>query len=186
MFGEQILNDHALAASRRWIDRVVVQYTLCPFAKHELDKGSVEFTRSDARDEENLLSALEQELERLERCPDIETSFIVHPHVLGDFYDFNDFLGRCDALLKQIKLEGVYQIASFHPEYQFAGTHVDDAENYSNRSPYPMLHLLREASVARAIANHPDIESVPVTNIETLNKVGKEALQDLWQRCLHD
>lgn len=163
-----------------------MQYNLCPFAKRELDKGSVEFILSDALDEENLLRALAQALQRLELHPEIETSFIVHPEVLGDFYDFNDFLGRSDALLKQMKLEGVYQIASFHPLYQFAGTHPDDPENYSNRSPYPMLHVLREASVARAVAGHPDIESVPETNINTLNKIGKEMLQDLWQRCLHD
>lgn len=163
-----------------------MKYKLCPFAKHELDKGSVEFTLSDALDEENLLRTLEQELERLEQHPEIETSFIVHPQVLGDFYDFNDFLGRGDVLLKHMKLEGVYQIASFHPQYQFAGTHPDDPENYSNRSPYPMLHVLREASVERAVAGHPDIESVPVTNIDTLNKIGKEMLQDLWQGCLHE
>jgi hypothetical protein len=180
------LSSHALAASRVWIERVVVQYNLCPFAKRELDKGSVRFFLCDAKDEELLLRALEMELQRLEQHAEIETTFIVHPDILGDFYEFNDFLGRCEALLKQLQLEGIYQVASFHPQYQFAGTGPDDAENYSNRSPYPMLHLLREESVERAVAGHPDIDSVPVTNINTLNKLGKEVLEGLWQRCFDE
>ncbi|WP_439102761.1 DUF1415 domain-containing protein [Congregibacter sp.] len=180
------LEDHAVAACRRWIDSVVVQYNLCPFAKRELDRGSVAFTLSDARDEESLLQALEKELQRLEDRPEIETAFIVHPQVLGDFYVFNDFLGRCDALLSTMKLEGIYQVASFHPDYQFAGTAPDDAENYSNRSPYPMLHLLREDSVERAVAGHPDINRVPDDNIRTLNDLGAQKLQALWQRCLDE
>ncbi|MDP5069561.1 MAG: DUF1415 domain-containing protein [Congregibacter sp.] len=175
-----------MTASRLWIDSVVVQFNLCPFAKRELDKGSVAFTRSDAKDEEQLLSSLEHELQRLEQHPEIETAFIVHPQVLDDFYDFNDFLGRCDARLLQMQLRGIYQIASFHPQYQFAGTHPDAAENYSNRSPYPMLHLLREASVERAVAGHPDIDSVPTKNIDTLNRLGNEALRVLWQRCFDE
>ncbi|WOJ98084.1 DUF1415 domain-containing protein [Congregibacter brevis] len=161
-------------------------FNLCPFAKRELDRGSVAFTLSDADDEEALLTDLAQELQRLEDCPEAETVFIVHPKVLNDFYDFNDFLGRCDALLKQMKLEGIYQIASFHPHYQFAGTELDDAENYSNRSPYPMLHLLREESVERAIAGHPDIASVPADNIRTLNRLGRERLQSLLQSCVDE
>ncbi|WP_439107294.1 DUF1415 domain-containing protein [Congregibacter sp.] len=180
------LNDQALNACRRWIDSLVVRYNLCPFAKRELDSDSVAFTLSDADDEEGLLTALAQELQRLEDCPEIETAFIVHPKVLNDFYDFNDFLGRSDALLKQMKLEGIYQIASFHPHYQFAGTEPDDAENYSNRSPYPMLHLLREEGVERAVAGHPDIARIPEDNIRTLNRLGRERLQKLLQSCLDE
>ncbi|MFK8041436.1 DUF1415 domain-containing protein [Congregibacter sp.] len=180
------MNDQALDACRRWIDSLVVRYNLCPFAKRELDRDSVAFTLSDAGDEEALLSTLAQELKRLEDCPEIETAFIVHPKVLSDFYDFNDFLGRGDALLKRMKLEGIYQIASFHPHYQFAGTELDDAENYSNRSPYPMLHLLREESVERAVAGHPDIASVPNDNIRTLNHLGRERLQSLLQSCVDE
>nr|WP_040362469.1 DUF1415 domain-containing protein [Congregibacter litoralis] len=180
------MKDHALSACRRWIEEVVVQYNLCPFARRELNRGSVTFTLCDATDEDALLQALVRELQRLEDCPEIETLFIVHPQVLGDFYLFNDFLGRCDALLKTMKLEGIYQIASFHPDYQFAGTAATDAENYSNRSPYPMLHLLREDSVARAVAGHPDIDRVPEDNIRTLNDVGADRLRDLWERCRHE
>lgn len=133
-----------------------------------------------------MLQALEQELQHLEQHADIETTFIVHPDVLSDFYAFNDFLGRCERLLKQLQLEGVYQIASFHPHYQFAGTEPGDAENYSNRSPYPMLHLLREDSVEHAVAGHPDIDSVPLTNIATLNELGKDRLEQLLQACLDE
>lgn len=161
----------------------MVRYNLCPFAKRELDKGSVRFFLCDVKDEGLLLHALAAELQRLEHHGEIETTFIVHPNVLGEFYEFNDFLGRCELLLKELELEGIYQIASFHPQYQFAGTDPDDAENYSNRSPYPMLHLLREESVEHAVAGHPDIDSVPVTNINTLNSLGKEALEKLWRAC---
>ncbi|EED31371.1 conserved hypothetical protein [gamma proteobacterium NOR5-3] len=140
----------------------------------------------DAKEENALLQVLASELQLLEQRPDIETSFIVHPDVLADFYAFNDFLGRCDVLLKQLHFEGIYQVASFHPRYQFAGTDPDDAENYSNRSPYPMLHLLREDSVERAVAGHPDIDSVPLTNINTLNELGKETLEQLWRTCFDE
>jgi hypothetical protein len=169
---------------RRWVERIVVAHNLCPFASRELDAGTVRFVVAVAEDEAQLLLALADELERLNRDPDIETTLLIHPQVLQDFLDFNQFLAACDKLLEQLSLDGVYQIASFHPDYQFAGTQPQDAENYSNRSPYPMLHILREDSVARAVAGHPDVEGIPDRNIALLKELGSERLGEILRGCL--
>lgn len=183
---EQALKDANISTVRRWVERVVVAHNLCPFARRELEAGSIRFVVTDATDEEQLLLALADELERLNRQPDIETTLLIHPQVLRDFLDFNQFLVACDALLRQVSLEGVYQIASFHPDYQFAGTGPGDAENYSNRAPYPMLHILREDSVAAAVAGHPDAEGIPDRNIAELNRLGSEHLGKLLRGCFED
>jgi hypothetical protein len=181
-----VLNDHTVSAVQRWIDRFVVRLDLCPFARGALENGSVRFILSEASDEAQLLQALKDALELLSGDPNIETAFVVHPNVLADFYDFNQFLGDCDRLLVAMDLEGVFQIASFHPHYQFAQTEPADAENYSNRSPYPMLHILREQSVERAVGAYPDIDKVPDRNVETLNKIGVERLQLMWRACFEE
>ncbi len=160
-----------------------MQLNLCPFARRELDSHRVRFSMTQAAEEIDLLRALQAELELLSSDPSIETTLLVHPDVLQDFYHFNQFLDDCDRLLVQMGLEGVYQIASFHPRYQFSGTEPEDVENYTNRSPYPMLHILREDSVERAVAGHPDIEGVPVQNTATLSELGKERLQAMWLAC---
>jgi len=171
---------------QRWVERVVVAHNLCPFARRELESGAVRFCVTDTEDEAQLLLVLADELERLNREPAIATTLLIHPRVLQDFLDFNQFLGACDELLIQASLDGVYQIASFHPDYQFAGTQAEDAENYSNRAPYPMLHILREDSVARAAAGHPDVEGIPDRNIALLNQLGREHLQEVWQGCFEE
>jgi hypothetical protein len=163
-----------------------VELNLCPFARRELERSAVRYAVTMVQDSELLLQELRCELELLERNAEIETAFLIHPELLQDFYDFNDFLGDCDRLLRDMGLEGIYQIASFHPAYQFAGTGPDDPENYSNRSPYPMLHLLREDSVERAIAGHPDIDAVPLRNIEVLNDLGGAVLRSRWEGCFHE
>lgn len=178
--------DHSIAAVRRWIERVVVALDLCPFARRELERGSVRYVACDAVDEASLLQRLREELEFLSQDGSVETSFLIHPLALSDFYDFNEFLGECERLLAALDLDGVFQIASFHPQYQFAGTGPDDAENYSNRSPYPMLHILREESVERAIAAYPDIEDVPRRNVTTLTQMGAPALRRIWMSCLDE
>ncbi len=175
-----------IAATRRWVERLVVGHNLCPFARRELEGERVRFTVTAAEDEEGLLMALAEELELLRRFPDIETTLLIHPQVLQDFLDYNQFLAACEALLLESGLEGVFQVASFHPDYQFAGTTADDAENYSNRSPYPMLHILREDSVARAVAGHPDVEGIPNRNIALLNELGAEQLRATLRDCLTD
>jgi len=162
---------------------VVVGFNLCPFAKRELVKNRVRFVVTKAKTEEHLLIALQAELELLNREPSVETTLLVHPNVLHDFDDYNQFLNDADALLVQTNLEAVYQIASFHPDYQFAGTEAGDVENYTNKSPYPMLHLLREASVERAIGNYPDVDKIPARNTELMNTVGEDKLKKLLQAC---
>ena len=167
----------------RWLESVIVDLNLCPFAKRELTNNRVRFTVTGAENEERLLAALEEEFELLGSDPSIETTLLIHPNVLNDFYDYNQFLDYADRLLVEMELDGVYQIASFHPEYQFGGTNPDDVENYTNRSPYPMLHILRETSLERAIADYPNIDQVPTRNVELMNSLGVEKLRSLLAAC---
>jgi hypothetical protein len=173
--------DYVLA-TRRWLETIVIGLDLCPFAGRELDSQRVRFAASDASDELHLLQVLESELQLLFGDDSIGTTLLILPQVLTDFDDFNQFLNLADGLLVQMNLEGVFQIASFHPDYQFAGTAPDDAENYTNRSPYPTLHILREASLTQAIASYPDVEQIPARNIEKMNALGLEQLKILFGR----
>ena len=169
-------------ATRDWLQSVVIELNLCPFARREFVNDRVRFAISGAIDEVQLLQALEGELQLLFGDETIETSLLVHPHVLGDFEAYNQFLDLADGLLAQMNLDGIFQIASFHPDYQFEGTLAGDAENYTNRSPYPTLHILREESLARAIEQTPDIDQVPIRNIQTMNALGAEKLKLLFRR----
>lgn len=179
-------DESIILAVRKWVENLVVEMNLCPFAKRELVKNRVRFVTTTATTEEQLLLALQAELELLNADPSVETTLLIHPQVLQDFYDFNDFLGLADRLLVDLKLEGIYQIASFHPDYQFGGTQPDDAENYTNRSPYPVLHLLREDSLEQVIADYPNVDDIPERNIELMNTLGRNKLQALLQSCLND
>jgi len=169
-------------ATQKWVESVVIELNLCPFAKRELINHRVRFYATEATLPEQLLGCLQGELERLEYDASIETTLLIHPDVLQDFAAYNQFLDLADALLIDLNLEGIFQIASFHPDYQFAGSEADDVENYTNRSPYPMLHLIREQSLARALENYPDAENIPKRNIELLNKLGLKKMQELLQR----
>jgi len=175
-----------ISATRNWVDMVVVGLNFCPFAKRELVKGSVRFTVCEATNEEELLQCLQQELQRLDDEPDLETSLLIHPYALGDFMLYNEFLEEATGLLAVLERDGVYQIASFHPHYQFAGTGPDDAENYTNRSPYPMLHLLREASLEVAIDHYPNVDDIPDRNIELTQKLGAQKMRALLASCLEN
>lgn len=171
-----------LADTRRWIERAVIGLNLCPFAKAVYVKQQVRLVLSDASTPEALLEQLAEELVLLRDTPaeQIDTTLIVHPDVLGDFLDYNDFLDSADAAVEALDLQGVLQVASFHPDYQFAGAAPDDVGNCTNRSPWPTLHLLREDSVERAVAAFPDPEVIVERNLETLEKLG----HDGWQRVL--
>lgn len=182
--GVGVDNEKITLAVRAWVDTFVVGMNLCPFAKRELVKNRVRFVTTESTSVEALRLTLQAELERLNRDPSVETTLLIHPHVLQDFYDFNDFLDVADSLLIEMGLEGVYQIASFHPDYQFGGTAPGDAENYTNRAPYPVLHLLREASLERVIADYPDVDDIPERNIELMNRHGGNKLKALLQSCL--
>jgi uncharacterized protein len=168
-----------VAATRRWLERAVLGLNLCPFARPVYVREQIRYTVSAATTPEALLSDLIAELRTLAAAPEtIETTLLIHPDVLNDFLDYNDFLGIAEATVADLGLEGVIQIASFHPRYRFAGTAEDDIENYTNRSPYPLLHLLREASVERAVAAFPEAAEIYEKNIATMRALGIEG----WRR----
>ena len=184
MTSEALDNAEIEAITRRWLERAVIGLNLCPFAKAVYTKNQVRIVVSDASTETALLAQLGEELLQLrDTAPDlVDTTLLVHPQVLGDFLDFNDFLDAADALLVELGLEGDIQIASFHPHYQFEGNEPDDVENLTNRAPFPILHLLREDSVERAVAAYPEPDAIIERNIASVRELGHEG----WQRLLAD
>jgi hypothetical protein len=168
--------EQALARTRAWVDEAVIGLNLCPFAKAVQSRGQVRYVHSDDTDPEDLLNTLCEELQFLAKADaaEVDTTLIVHPRVLTDFIDYNDFLEVADQAVEDMGLDGVLQVASFHPRYQFEGTEVDDVSNASNRSPYPTLHLLREASVDRAVDAFPEAESIYEQNIAVLERLGPD------------
>jgi hypothetical protein len=168
--------DLVRADTQRWLERAVIGLNLCPFAKGVVAKGQLHVAVSDARDDDAVEAVLRDEIQAL-LALDAEvrdTTLLVLPRALPDFLDFNDFLDRADAVLDELDAVGELQIASFHPDYQFAGTDPDDVTNCSNRAPYPMLHLLREDSVERAVEAFPDASEIFARNMATLEKLGAD------------
>lgn len=175
-------DEEIISATRTWLERAVIGLNLCPFAKAVHVKKQIRYAVSAAIAPEALLADLVVELRFLQAADpsDIDTTLLVHPRVLDDFLDYNDFLELADAAVFAEGLEGEIQVASFHPQYQFAGTRPEDMENCSNRSPYPTLHLLREASIARAVAVFPEASQIFERNIETLRRLGRDGWRRLW------
>jgi hypothetical protein len=167
-------HDEVIAAMRLWLEKAVIGLNLCPFAKAVYIKNQIRFVVSEARHLDAFLEELDRELDLLAAADpaEIDTTLLIHPTLLPDFLDFNDFLAVADEVLLEHHLEGIIQIASFHPAFQFADTEPDDVTNFTNRAPFPTLHLLREDSIARAVAAFPDAEDIFGRNIETLNKLG--------------
>jgi uncharacterized protein len=176
-------SDEIIAATRRWLERSVIGLNLCPFAEGVYRGGRVRIWVSETRSASGLLEDLRSELTGLHAADPLqrETTLLIHPWVLADFIEYNEFLDVCEAAIVDLGLEGELQVASFHPQYQFEGTGPEDIENYTNRSPYPMLHLLREASIDRAIAAVPDTDEIYRRNIRTLRALGHEGWQRLWR-----
>jgi hypothetical protein len=176
MTDEQVLQD-----TQAWVEKAVIGLNLCPFAKAVQVQGKVRYVVSAATTVEDLLYELAAELNHLHDTPpdQTDTTLLIHPRVLTDFLDYNDFLEAADALVADIGLEGELQVASFHPQYQFEGTEPDDITNFTNRSPYPTLHLLREDSIDRAVAAFPNPESIFDTNMATLEKLGIDGWRQL-------
>ena len=174
----------ALEETTRWLEKAVIGLNLCPFAKAVHSKGQIRWVLSDATEPMALLELLVHELQHLAAADpeSVDTTLIVHPQVMGDFMDFNDFLGVAEDALAELSLDGVLQIASFHPQFQFSGTDIDDITNATNRSPYPTLHLLREDSVERAVAAFPEAEGIFERNIDTLQRLGPEGWKQLLLR----
>jgi hypothetical protein len=173
--------DRVIAVTREWLEKVVIGLRLCPFAASPYQRGLVRYSVSEQRSTEGLAAELSRELEHLAAAdPQVcETSLLIHPQVLGDFFDYNQFLDQADAVLAALGLEGELQIASFHPAYQFAGSEANDVANSSNRSPYQMLHLLRESSVSRAAASFPGVNEIGTRNMATLRALGTAGLRKL-------
>jgi len=179
------MDDEAvIAAMREWIEKAVIGLNLCPFAKAVYVKNKVRYVVSHAPHLDGLLEDLDRELDFLAAAdPDeIDTTLLIHPTLLADFLDFNDFMQLAEAAVDEHELDGVIQIASFHPQFQFEGTEPDDMGNYTNRAPFPTLHLLREASIERAVAAFPEAETIYARNIETLERLGIEGWQTLWRK----
>lgn len=179
------LDDETIvAATRHWLVRAVIGLNLCPFAKAVHAKDQIRYVVSTARDVEGMLAALEAELRLLTDADPgrIDTTLLILPHAFADFLEFNDALFFAERLLAQMRLEGVVQIASFHPNYRFAQTQPEDIENYTNRAPYPILHLLRESSVERATQAFPDAADIYERNQDTLRRLGHEG----WRKWMDE
>lgn len=171
-----------IAATQTWLETAVIGLNLCPFARAVHVHSRIRYCVSKADSTLTLLEDLASELHALNAAePDTcETTLLIHPGVLTDFLEYNDFLAEAEVTLDVLGFSGKFQIASFHPQYQFSGTAPDAIDNYSNRSPYPTLHLLRESSIDRAVAAFPDAADIYERNIETLRRLGHAGWHDLW------
>ena len=171
-----------LGATQRWLERAVIGLNLCPFAKGVVAKKQVRYALTVAATADQLLAELEHELALLASTApdDLDTTLLIHPWAMTDFLDYHFFLGEVDALIRKLGHEGVFQVASLHPAYEFAGSAPDDIANFTNRSPYPMLHLLRESSIDRAVAAFPEAADIFERNIETMERLGHEGWRKLW------
>ena len=183
---DALSEERAIAATTAWLEKVVIGLNLCPFAKAVHEKGRIRFAVSGANLASGLLEDLKRELDLLVMTPaeQIESTLLIHPTVLNDFVAYNEFLWECDLAIQEMELDGVIQIASFHPQYQFAGTTPDDVTNHTNRSPFPMLHLLRESSVSQAVENFSNTDSIYENNLETLRKLGKTKIMGIMRQCM--
>ncbi len=171
---------HIEKVTKQWLEEAVIGLNLCPFARREYDANRIRFVVCENSKAEEMLLDFAAELERLERDPSVETTLLIFAKGLEDFYDFLDLLEMAHGWLDDQSLEGVYQLASFHPHYQFEGTSKRDPSNYTNRSPWPVIHLLREASVERAVAAHPDTAQIPERNVALAREKGEE----FWRAML--
>ena len=174
--------EEILSATRRWLERAVIGLNLCPFAKSVFVKKQVRYALTTANSADEQLAELEQELNLLAASDPayLDTTLLIHPQAMTDFLDYHFFLAEVDALNRNLGYEGVFQIASLHPQYEFAGSAPDDIANFTNRSPYPTLHLLRESSIDRAVATFPDAADIFERNIETMERLGHEGWRKLW------
>lgn len=171
------------ATTQQWLEQVVIGYNFCPFAKRVVRQEGVRYHISTAQELEPALLELVAELEQLEQHSELETTLIVFDQGFADFEDYLDGLAVAEALLVDLGYEGVYQLASFHPDYQFAGEAADTSTHYTNRSPYPMWHILREASIEQAIAHYPDPENIPARNAERAAQQSPETWATILRRC---
>ncbi len=168
---------------QRWFEKAVLGLNLCPFAHKPQRQGGIRFELSFAASDEECLSDIYLNLMKLDQHPEIETLVLICASYLENFEHYNQFLNLADHLLQTEGWEGIYQIASFHPDYCFAGSHEDDRVNWTNRSPYPLFHLIREQSIEAAVASHPDVSQIPTDNIQTLNGLSDEKMWEIFRAC---
>lgn len=168
-----------ITQTKQWLSLFIIEYNICPFAKREVDNNRVRYAVESAQEVEPCLIALIDECEFLERHPEVETTLVIYNSGFRDFFSFLDYLDLADQLLPAQGYEGILQLASFHPDYCFAETESDDASNYTNRSPWPMLHLIREDSIEKALAHYPNPENIPQRNIRLTRELGQPLLQNL-------
>lgn len=175
-------NTPAVTTTRLWLENVVIGLNLCPFAHRPERLGLIDIVECTATKDVDILEALHDQILRLEQCSaeQLETIIVVLGQALSDFNDYNQFLDYVDGLIDQQGWEGVFQVASFHPDYQFSDTEPDDASNLTNRSPYPLLHILREASLEKALDQYPDSDNIPDTNIERVCALSETEKQQLF------
>ncbi|HBS26355.1 MAG TPA: DUF1415 domain-containing protein [Gammaproteobacteria bacterium] len=176
-------NELIINTTKNWLDSFVIGHRICPFAKKERDRGSIHFSVTQDADLALQLEALMLSCEQLDSESKIETVLHIYPNGLIDFDDYLDFLELATTLMHEQGYEGIFQLASFHPDYQFQGVDADDASHYTNRSPFPMLHLLRETSLEKALASYPHPETIPQRNIDYTRKLGLVKLQRILAQC---
>ncbi|MEO0340113.1 MAG: DUF1415 domain-containing protein [Bacteroidota bacterium] len=166
--------------TKLWVKEIVIKHQLCPFAKHPFEKGRIRYVEIEETAEATILEQFEKEANTLlaTTAVEVETSLLILTNSFSSFLKYWDFIEQIEDLVFENNLEGILQVASFHPDYQFAGTLPTDPENYTNRSPFPMIHLLREQSVEQAVLSHPDIERVPIRNVEYMRKYGSPHWQN--------
>lgn len=171
-----------LGDTRDWLEKAVIGLNLCPFAKSVFVKKQVRYALTAADNADDLLTELEREFTLLAETPasELDTTLLIHPHGMTDFIDYHFFLSEVDALIRNLGHDGIFQVASLHPQYEFAGSEPDEIANYTNRSPYPMLHLLREESIDRAVAAFPNAETIFERNIDTMERLGHDGWRKLW------
>ncbi|MFA6052186.1 MAG: DUF1415 domain-containing protein [Methylobacter sp.] len=172
-----------ITATQAWLKSIIIEYNICPFAKRELERESIRFCVDQDTEIENCLLNLMLECDRLDTDESIETTLLIYANAFTAFDDYLDFLEIAETLLRDQGYEGIYQLASFHPDYCFQGADQDDPANYTNRSPYPMLHLLREASIEKAVSAYPDPENIPQRNIELTRELGLAKMRALLAQC---
>lgn len=178
------MSEQPIAHTENWVRQVIMKYNLCPFARQEVERGSIRYVVVDEPQPAAVLEALMVELHLLDEQPEVETTLVIIPQGFEGFYPYLDLVDLADALLCEQGYEGRYQLASFHPDYCFEGEPQDDAANYTNRSPYPTLHIIREASMEQALAKYDQPESIPERNIEFARRRGSDFFVQLLAQCV--
>jgi len=169
--------------TQKWISSVIIEHAICPFAKREYDRKRIHYEVMRTNDIAKQVESLILQCLAMDKDQNVETSLLIFPDDLSDFDDYLDTLDLAVALIEKQGYEGVYQLASFHPQYRFADARIDDPSNYTNRSPYPMIHILREASIEKVLESYPNPESIPDRNIELTSQLGLNKMKQLLANC---